>query len=163
MTVISDASPLVNLARIEALHLLPDLYETVALPEAVWQEVVVKGEGQPGAHTVRTAEWIEQRTVTNRDLVRALRQDLDPGEAEAIALAVETDAAVLLMDERHGRDTASHFDIPHLGLIGVLIDAKENQHIEAIRPHLEALQQEAGFWISDDLYRRVLRDEGELS
>jgi len=67
------------------------------------------------------------------------------------------------MDERHGRETAWHFDIPHLGLIGVLIDAKANRHIEAIRPHLDALQQEAGFWISDDLYRRVLRDEGELS
>jgi predicted nucleic acid-binding protein len=41
---------------------------------------------------------------------------LDAGEAEAIALGVETDAAVLLMDERYGRDTASHFDIPHFGL-----------------------------------------------
>jgi predicted nucleic acid-binding protein len=47
--------------------------------------------------------------------------------------------------------------------MSVLIDAKENQHIEAIRPHLDPLQQEAGFWISEALYRRVLRDEGELS
>lgn len=163
MTVISDASPLVNLARIEALHLLPDLYDTVVLPVAVWDEVVVEGEGQPGAHRVRTAAWIERRTVTNRDLVRALRQDLDAGEAEAIALAIETEDALLLMDERHGRETASHFDIPHLGLIGVLIDAKESRHIGAIQPHLDALKQEAGFWISHDLYRRVLRDEGELS
>ncbi len=65
MTVISDASPLVNLARIEALHLLPDLYDTVVLPVAVWDEVVVEGEGKPGAHRVRTAAWIERRTVTN--------------------------------------------------------------------------------------------------
>ena len=55
MTVISDASPLVNLARIGALHLLPELYDTVTLPEAVWTEVVTEGEGQPGAHAVRTA------------------------------------------------------------------------------------------------------------
>ena len=68
---------------------------------------------------------------------------------------------MLLMDERRGRETASHFDVPHLGLLGVLIDAKENRHIEAIQPHLDALQQ-TGFWISDQLYRRVLRDEGEL-
>lgn len=136
MTVISDASPLINLARIELLHLLPDLYETLLLPEAVWKEVVVEGEGQSGAHAVQTAEWIERRTVTNQDLVRALRQDLDAGEAEAIALAVETEDALLLMDERQGRETASHFDIPHLGLIGVLIDAKANRHIEAIQPHL---------------------------
>jgi predicted nucleic acid-binding protein len=128
----------------------------------VWTEVVVEGEGQPGGRAVRAATWIERRTVSNSDLVRALRQDLDAGEAEAIALAVETDGAVLVMDERHGRETASHFDVPHLGLIGVLVDAKENRHIEAIQSHLDALQQ-AGFWISDQLYRRVLRDEGELS
>ena len=52
MTVISDASPLVNLARIGALHLLPELYDTVTLPKAVWTEVVTEGEGQPGAHAV---------------------------------------------------------------------------------------------------------------
>lgn len=144
MRAICDASPIVNLARIESLHLLPDLYDAVILPEAVWQEGVVEGEGQPGSRAVRTASWIERRTVSNSDLVRALRQDLDAGEAEAIALAVETDGAVLLMDERHGRETASHFDVPHLGLIGVLIDAKESRHIEAIQPHLDALQQ-AGF------------------
>lgn len=154
--------PIVDLARIEALHLLPDLYDAVILPEAVWQEVVVEGEGQPGGRAVRTASRIERRTVSNSDLVRALRQDLDAGEAEAIALAVEIERAVLLMDERHGRETASHFDVPHLGLIGVLIDAKESRPIEGIQPHLDALQQ-AGFWISDQLYRRVLRDEGELS
>lgn len=161
MTVISDASPLVNLARIGALHLLPDLYDTVTLPEAVWTEVVTEGKGQSGANAVRTATWVERQSVENQNLVRALRQDLDSGEAEAIALAVETESALLLMDERHGRETASHFGVPHLGLIGVLIDAKQNRHIEAIQPHLDALQQ-AGFWISDPLYRRVLRDEGEL-
>ena len=72
--------------------------------------------------------------MENQNLVRALRQDLDPGEAEAIALAVETGSALLLMDERRGRETASHFDVPHLGLIGVLIDAEENRHIEGNRP-----------------------------
>lgn len=161
MTVISDASPIVNLSRIESLHLLPDLYDTVVLPEAVWQEVVVEGEGQPGAHTVQTAAWAEKQMVINRDLVRALRQDLDAGEAEAIALAVETDEAVLLMDEQEGRETASHFEIPHLGLIGVLIEAKRDGHVEALQPFLTSLKQRAGFWISEQLYERVLRDEGE--
>jgi predicted nucleic acid-binding protein len=162
MTVVSDASPMINLARIEALHLLAELYETVVLPEAVWTEIVVEGEGQPGARAVQSATWIERQAVANRDLVRALRQDLDKGEAEAVALTVETEDVLLLMDERLGRETADHFDLACVGLIGVLIEAKENEHVDALRPYLQALRSEAGFWISDQLYRRVLRDEGEL-
>lgn len=162
MTVVSDASPIINLARIEALHLLAELYETVVLPEAVWTEIVVDGEGQPGARAVQSATWIERQAVANRDLVRALRRDLDKGEAEAVALAVETEGVLLLMDERLGRETADHFDLVCVGLIGVLIEAKENEHVDALRPYLQALRNEAGFWISDRLYRRVLRDEGEL-
>lgn len=94
--------------------------------------------------------------------MRALRRDLDKGEAEAVALAVETEDVLLLMDERLGRETADHFDLACVGLIGVLIEAKENEHADALRPYLQALRNEAGFWISDQLYRRVLRDEGEL-
>lgn len=161
MTVVSDASPLVSLARIETLSVLPALYPSVVLPEAVWEEVVVAGQGQPGANTIREASWVERRTVANRELVRALRQDLDPGEAEAIALAVEMESVLLLMDEKHGRETADHFDLSCVGTIGLLIEAKRNGHIRAVRPYLDALQERAGFRISDRLYRRVVRDEGE--
>ena len=95
MTVISDASPLVSLARIEALELLPTLYGTVTIPDAVWNEVVVDAEKQPGAQAIRNASWVETQAVSNQDLVQALRQDLDGGEAEAIALAVESDSSLL--------------------------------------------------------------------
>jgi predicted nucleic acid-binding protein len=153
---------MINLARIEVLHLLAELYETVVLPEAVWTEIVVEGEGQPGARAVQSATWIERQAVANRDLVRALRQDVDKGEAKAVALAVETEDVLLLMDERRGRETADHFDLACVGLIGVLIEAKENEHVDALRPYLQTLRSEAGCWISDQLDRRVLRDEGEL-
>ena len=161
MTVVSDASPLVSLARIEALSLLPACYDTVVCPEAVWDEVVVAGRGQPGAKVIREAAWIKRRAVTNRELVRALRQDLDAGEAEAIAVAVEMESVLLLMDEKHGRQTATHFDLPYIGSIGLLIEAKRHGHIPAIRPYLDALRERAGFRVSEQLYRRVLRDEGE--
>ncbi len=134
-----------NLARIEALQVLPALYDTVTVPEAVWTEVVVEGKGKPGARTVQNAPWIERRQVTNPNLVRALHQDLDAGEAEAIALTVEREEAILLMDERQGRETAEHFDLPCVGLIGMFIEAKENGHMEAVRPFLDALRNEAGY------------------
>ena len=152
MTVISDASPLVRLCRIEALELLPTIDGTITMPDEVWNEVVVDAEKQPGAKAIRNASWIETQAVSNRDLVRALRQDLDGGEAEAIALAVESDSPLLIMDEQHGRARADHFEIPCIGVIGVFIEARDNGHIQAVRPYLDALREEAGFHIGDPLY-----------
>ena len=79
MNVVSDASPLVNLARIESLSLLPGLYGEVSVPEAVWQEVIVEGRGKPGAQVLCDAAWLNREDVSNRDLVRALCQELDAG------------------------------------------------------------------------------------
>ena len=130
-------------------------------PEAVWNEVVVEGQGQPGAEPIRDASWIKTQAASNRDLVRALRQDLDPGEAEALALAVESDAPLLIMDEQQGRARAEQFEVPCIGVIGVFIEANDRGHVQAVQPCLDALRQDAGVHISDALYHRVLRDEGE--
>jgi uncharacterized protein len=162
MTIVSNASPLIALIRIGQLDLLRQLYSEIIIPEAVWHEVVVEGADQPGAEVVSSASWIVRRIVTNRPLVHGLQQELDAGEAEAIALAVEVDDALLLMDERLGRDTARHFGIRYTGLVGVLIEAKHKEFIQAIQPHLDALRNLAGFRVSEALYRRVLQDEGEI-
>ena len=89
MHVVSNSSPLINLARIGRLTLLRELFGVLIVPDAVWQEVVVEGAGQPGADEVRSAEWIQRQAVMNTQLVQALQQDLDAGEAEAIALSLE--------------------------------------------------------------------------
>ncbi len=163
MTIVSNASPLINLARIGKLDLLYELYGELTVPEAVWQEVVIDGTGQPGAEQVRQSNWIHIRSVNDRRLVQALRQELDAGEAEAIVLAIETEAELLLMDEHLGRETARHLGVRHMGLIGVLLEAKHRRLIPAIKPPLDALRDIAGFRVSDALYQRVLRDEGEES
>lgn len=163
MSVASNASPLVNLGRIGQLELLPQLYGELLVPEAVWHEVVVQGRGQPGAHEVETADWIRIVPVANRALVRALRQELDAGEAEAIALALEARVDMLLMDEHLGRETALHMGVQCVGLVGVLVEAKHRGLIGQVKPLLDILRNVAGFWLSERLYQRVLLDEGELS
>ena len=162
MKVVSNASPLINLARIGQLSLLPRIFSRVWIPEAVWREVVVDGENQPGAKEIHQADWVERAVVSNQQLVRSLRQELDPGEAEAIALAVEINADWLLMDERLGRQTARHFGLGYIGLIGILKTAKQRGEIAALRPLLEQLRDLAGFRISPALYERALREMGEL-
>lgn len=161
MSVVSNASPLINLARIGQLDLLAKLYGELVVPEAVWHEVVLEGRGQPGAKEIEAASWVEVRSAANHELVRALQQELDAGEAEAITLALEIKAEFVLMDEHLGRETALHMGIRCVGLIGVLVEAKRKGLIGEIRPLMDALRDIAGFWVSDVLYRRVLRDEAE--
>ena len=139
----SNASPLINLARIGQLDLLPQLYGELTLPEAVWHEVVVGGSGQSGADKTGSASGVRVQSASNRHLVQALRQELDAGEAEAIAL--ELDAEFLLLDEQLGRDTAQHMGVRSVGLIGVLVEAKHKGIVSGIQPWLDALRDVAGF------------------
>ena len=162
MKMVSNASPLINLARIGQLDLLRKLFGELFIPQAVWDEVVIQGAGQAGAEEVKSAPWIEKRVVTNITLVQALRQELDAGESEAISLAVEMKTDLLIMDERLGRDTARQLGLRVIGLIGVLTTAKSRGLIKSIKPHLDALRDVAGFRVDVALYARVLKEEGEL-
>lgn len=162
MIVVSDASPLGNLGRIGKLSLLHDSHGDIVVPEAVWQEVVVEGKGRPGEETIGAADWVKVQEVKNRELVRSLIQQLDAGESEAIALAVESQADLLLMDEKLGREVAQHFGLRFIGVVGMLAEAKKQGDIKEIKPILDDLRYKAGFRVSDDLYNRVLKDTGEM-
>ena len=139
MIVVSNASPLISLARIGKLDILRELYGEFTIPEAVWDETVVEGRDQPGANEIKSANWIIRKAVVNKQLAQALKQELDEGESEAIALAVEEGADLLLMDERIGRESASHLGLRYTGLVGVLIEAKSKSLIPAVEPLLNAL------------------------
>ena len=155
MIVVADASPLIALARIGRLELLREVFGTLFLPDAVWREVVESGVGRAGADAVLHAGWIERRSVADAALVAVLRRDLGAGEAEAIVLARETGAALVLMDERMGRAAARRLGLRVTGLVGVLIEARERGLLADAGSVVEALQQRAGFWLSEELRRMV--------
>ena len=161
MSVVSNASPLIGLARIGKLELLQQLYGELVLPEAVEHEVVVEGAELPAADQVGKATWIKSQAVSNKQLVRVLQENLGAGEAEAIALALETKAELLLLDEHRGRQTALHLGLRYTGLIGILIEAKSKGYIGSVKGHLNSLRDVAGFYVSEQLYMRVIQDEGE--
>ena len=89
MTIISNTSPITNLAGIEKLDLLHQLYGTITIPQAVYNEMAAIGKTVPGTLEVQTLPWITTQTVTDRNQATALRAILDQGEAEAITLALE--------------------------------------------------------------------------
>jgi predicted nucleic acid-binding protein len=161
MIVVSNTSPVTNLALIGRLDLLSRMYGSVTIPQAVWYELAIKGAHLPSSQQVVNAPWLHVREVVNRALVLSLRQELDAGEAEAIALALEMNADLLLIDERIGRESALHFGLNYIGLIGVLQRARQRDIVPVLRPLLDVLRLQAGFWISEALYRRVLHDAGE--
>ena len=168
MAVVSDTSPLTNLIAINRLDLLHQLYGRITIPEAVLHELTSssKGDQEPGTAMLAEDElqalsWIEIRAITDRPLVASLLLELDEGEAEAIALAVELKAELLLIDERRGRRTAARLGVRPTGLLGALIEAKHRGFIPEIKSLLDDLIVKAGFWISRELYTRALQEAGE--
>ena len=161
MIIVSDTSPLINLAAVGHLDLLRQLYQHVIIPQAIYDEIFLAGTGQPGAAEVKAASWIETRRLQDQALVKVLLLELDHGEAEALALAVELKADLLLMDERKGRTIAARLGFAYIGLLGILVEAKQQGAINAVQPILDDLIAKAGFWISADLYRRVLQAVAE--
>ncbi|MEO1145633.1 MAG: DUF3368 domain-containing protein [Cyanobacteria bacterium J06638_22] len=162
MIVVSDTSPINNLAAINHLHLLHQLYGTVLIPEAVYRELTDSNFRVAGANEVQTFDWIQTRAVSDRTLVKALNNELDIGEAEAIALAVEIQADQVLVDERRGRIVASRLNLRYTGILGVLVEAKSQGLIARAKPLLDALINEAGFWIAEPLYNSVLQLVDEI-
>lgn len=162
MVVISNSSPLINLSIIGRLNLLERKFSEIIIPEAVWREVVVDGVGKPGTKEVEQAGWIKVHDVKDRKLVISLKQYLDDGESEAIALALEMGAGLVLLDERDARDTADAFGLNVLGVIGILVWASKNQLIPALKDELNLLQEVARFRFSGELYRRALVEVGEI-
>ena len=162
MIVVSDTSPINNLAAINQLHLLQQLYETVIIPEAVYRELTDPDFPVAGATEVQTFEWIQTRSVTNHTIVEVLSNELDIGEAEAIALALELKADLLLIDERRGRMIADRLNLKYTGILGVLIEAKSQGLVPLVKPLMEALINQAGFWIADSLYKSVLQAINEI-
>jgi hypothetical protein len=160
--VISNTSPLTNLAAIGEMGLLERLFGRLYIAEAVRDELTAGGQDWPGRAEVATASWVECRAVQNRLLVLALRQDLDPGESETIALGLEIGASLVLMDEREGRHHAQRMGLRTMGVVGVLMLAKQHGHLSAIRPSLDALRSRAGFWLGDPVYRQALIAANEI-
>ncbi len=165
MIIVSDTSPITNLAAIGQLDLLRQLYSRVIIPEAVYNEMVNINKIVPGAVEVQTLSWIQTQTVINSLQVTEIQENNESihlGEAEAIILSLEMKADLLLMDERRGRIVATNYGINITGLLGVLIQAKKQGLIPAIKPLIDQLTTQANFRVNPQLYTVVLQASNEI-
>ncbi len=136
------------------------LFSQIYIPDAVYEEVVTKGEGEVGSEETESAvkdAWIIKRTVKDEIAISALTTILGKGESEVIILYKELSLDYALLDERTARDMAELMNVKTMGVIGVINLAIE-QGLALDKKELIEQLREAGFRISDKLYRRMFPD-----
>ncbi len=162
MIVVSDTSPLLSLTLVGQLDLLRRLYGSLLIPGAVRDELIVGGAAYGDGGQVIDQPWISVRSVNNPIVLKLLQRELDRGEAEALALAIDLKADLILLDEFKARRLADELDLPHTGVIDLLGEAKRLNYVTVIKPTLDALITRAHFHVSQKLYHRTLQSAGEL-
>ena len=152
--VISNNTPLVALWTINQLTLLRDLFSTILIPPAVYDEFVAI-EQASRQKSLEEANWIQVTKLSNPRTALPYT-GLDKGEAEVLALAVERSARLVIMDERNGRRYANRIGLPLTGTLGLLLLGKEAGFLKAVTPLIEQLQN-AGLYLKPDLVQQVLQ------
>ena len=147
--VVTDTSCLIALDRIGYLGLLPALFDVLAPPAVVTEF----GQKPP---------WLTVRSAPDEARIAKLVKMLDRGEAEAIAFALAMPGAELLIDEARGRRVAQQLGLQITGTAGILLEAKRQGQIAAVRPLLDTLIQEHDFHLSEQLYEAIVGTAGEL-
>jgi uncharacterized protein len=164
MPVVSNTSPLLNLAIIDHLVLLSQQFGQIYIPPAVLAELKIN-DNLPGSNALRTAiaeGWLVPHPVSNRALISLLRRDLHQGESEAIALALELSAEKILLDEKEARQAARALGRSITGILGIMLRGWHEGTVPSMKSVMECLQQDANFWISPLLFAQVLQESGEL-
>jgi predicted nucleic acid-binding protein len=128
MIIVSDSGPIISLAIIDKLDLLEKLYNTVSIPEAVWQELSVYIEPfnipQVLAYKDKVVKLESRNNFINL---------MDIGESEAVSLYHEMNADFLLIDDKAARHIAESFSVQCIGTLAILVKAKQLGLIPELR------------------------------
>jgi predicted nucleic acid-binding protein len=158
--VVADSSCLIALSQIEMFGLLKELFSEIYIPSAVYEEVAVKGRGEPGSGETESAlkdGWISMKDVNDKTAIDALRTILGKGESEVIILCKELRADYALIDERTARHTAGLMSVDTMGVFGIM-DLAIEMGFAIDKRYLIKQLRDVGFRISDKLYKRMFGD-----
>jgi len=154
--VVADTTPIITLAGTGVIHLLPLLFTEVHIPEQVWAEYE-KFRAQFALPDLSQASWLHRHTVT---IATRFAASLDDGEAAAITLALMLGAQLILMDEQKGRKAAMAAQVPLVGTLGLLLRAKQDGHLSAIKPVTDEFARLKRYY-RPELIAQTLRAAGE--
>jgi len=148
-TIISDTSCLILLDKIDELTILNKLFGIVTTTSEVAEEF-----GQP------LPSWIQVQEPSDKNYQTIIEASVDKGEASAIALAIELDDCLLIIDDLKGRKFANQLGLTIIGTIGVIVDAKLAGIIPSVKPILEKIKA-TNFRITEQLELLILKQAGE--
>lgn len=153
MIIISDTSPICYLVLIDCIEVLPILYENVMIPQAVYEELQAEETPKSVKEWIENyPDWLVIRNITNAS--DSALDKLDKGEREAIILAEEIKANLLILDDRSARTLATKRGLKIIGLLGILLDAAKNNLIDL--PTKVNQLQETSFFVSPKLLQSIL-------
>ncbi|MBN8436886.1 MAG: DUF3368 domain-containing protein [Candidatus Accumulibacter sp.] len=156
--VVINASPLITLFRSGQSGLLPRLFKQIVVPETVWREVVVQGQGDRAARELSEQSWPVRVDVVSSPRVAAW--DLGAGETAVLSHALVTPPLRAVIDDMDARRCARTLGIPMLGTGGLLVLAKRRGLLTAVGDGIEKLR-DSGLWLSDDIVRILKTQAGE--
>ena len=156
--VVVNASPLITLFGSGQAGLLPQLFQKIIVPSAVWAEVARGKRDDPAAQELVVQPWPIQEIVLPSPRVAAW--NLGDGETSVLSYALENPACRAVVDDAQARRCARTLGIRTLGTGGVLILAKQRGLILSVADGLDKLRR-AGLWLSDDVAQLMLKLAGE--
>ncbi len=160
MVVVSDTTTITNLIHINRLDILFELFGVILIPLAVYEELSVL-EFQKKIID-ENKHWIFVEEISDLEILENNIKNLDTGETHAIILAIRKNADFLIVDEIKARIVAVENNIKVVGLLGILIKAKQKGIVENVKIILNQLKTETGFWIKPDLYTKILELANEI-
>ena len=159
--VVSDSSPLIYFTRLGHFLWLERIFGQVIIPQSVWREIVEEGSAYPESVEVRNAIREGWMKVEQVDVAcDAELEALDPGEAEAIALAQKL-GALLIIDEAAGREVAIRRKVKVTGTLGILLEAKQRGLTSSLTQEIERLLRTTTFRLAAEVRDRILKQAGE--
>lgn len=147
--IISDTSSLIALTNIGELNILKEIYEEVVITPEIAEE-----------YGIEVPDWIKIKQVRDPQKFKLINLELDKGESSGIALALESNSCLLISDERKGRWMARKLGIRIIGILGVMVKAKEVGLVNKIKPLIEKLEK-SDFRMSEKLKIQILERVGE--
>jgi len=153
MLVVSDTTPITTLLAIQRCELLQQLYSEIIISETVRDELL--------RHHPDLPSFLKVKAVRDRRALKKFAKDVHPGEAEAIVLAVECGADLLLIDDLAGRRAAKKQGLEITGLVGVIANAKAESLIPSVREVFEQIERKTRFYMTESLMEKALRIANE--
>lgn len=157
MLIVADSSALIALAVCDGLEVISQVYDDLKIPEAVYSEIVAPEKPYSDVLGVFLTERVVKVDVS-RWVVTA--GGLGRGEIEAMALYKQLSADALLIDDHRARVIAEHNQIQCIGVLGLLLVAKQRGKISTLTPYVHKLRQSSIFY-GEDLLDKVLNLAGE--